>query len=129
MALDYPTMGQLKSLLFPPKTPCPLPNLAVLTKAEEQHMFPGQRQAMHPFQHLLHLLMAIQARLACSDQSDTKAYVLGSKHSPLPLPNTTAGLLHRLWEAMQYQSLASICPGLGSTTLHSVWHSNPDPKG
>lgn len=73
---------------------------------------------MHLSQHLLHLLMAIQARLGCADQSDTKAYVLGGKQCPLPPHATTAVLLHRLWEAMQCQSLASIRPGLRSTALY-----------
>lgn len=107
------------SMLFPPNTPCLLLNLAVSSKAEEQHVFSDQRHAMHPFQHLLHLLMAIQARLACSDQSDTKAYVLGGKHCP---QGCSAGCRKtcsaRFW----------LPSALVSGVLHYILHRNPDSK-
>lgn len=115
VALAYPTMGRPKLCALPTQ------NLVSITKpccVDQGWGAAHVSRPKHPFQHLLHLLMAMKARLARSDQSDTKAYVLGGKHCPLPLHTTAAGLLHRLWEAVQCQSLASICPDLRGTALY-----------
>lgn len=93
-------------------------------RLRRQHLFPDQRHAMHPFQHLLHLLMAMQARLVCSDQSDTKTYVLGGKHWALPLHTTTAGCSTGCGKPCS--ASLWLPSALVSEVLHYILHSNPD---
>jgi len=88
-------------VLFQPLTPSLLPNLAVLTKAEEQCVFPDLRHAADLAQHHLHLFRAIQyphLRALTSETARGKHTALRGKQCPLPLHPAPAALHHRLWK-------------------------------